>query len=175
MAYERVKPAYKLSENCSYEHICHSDCETDHLQSKTNSKWQLITLNLLPLKRRCLCLCKVHTLLDNQLPLLPWIWQLHGWNCLWTQASLNEKFVCDTKLHNCRTEQTASERTFASFSSDISLHFTFNLPMLFPNITAALLIKRVITVTWCCVGRCSSLLSDGISILVWTRYKCVKG
>ena len=45
----------------------------------------------------------------------------------------------------------------------------------FTKITAALLIKTVITVTWCCVGRCSSLLSDGIYILVWTWYKCVKG
>ena len=45
----------------------------------------------------------------------------------------------------------------------------------FTKITAALLIKTVITVTWCCcVGRCSSLLSDGILILVWTWYKCVK-
>jgi len=26
------------------------------------------------------------------------------------------KNLCDTKLHNYRTEQTASERTFASFS-----------------------------------------------------------
>ena len=45
------------------------------------------------------------------------------------------------------------------------------------KITAALMIKRVITVTWCCcVGLCSLLFSDGIVILIvwWTWYKCIK-
>ena len=41
------------------------------------------------------------------------------------------KFVCDTKQHNYRTEQTESERTFASFSSEITVNCTQNLPVLF--------------------------------------------
>jgi hypothetical protein len=48
-------------------------------------------------------------------------------------------------------------------------------PCCFAKVTAALLIKRVITVTQCCcLGRWSSLLSDGILILLWTLYKCIK-
>jgi len=42
-------------------------------------------------------------------------------------------------------------------------------PCFFAKITASLLIERVITVIWyCCLGCWSSLLSDGILILVWT-------
>ena len=45
-------------------------------------------------------------------------------------------------------------------------------PCCFAEITAAVFIKTVITVSWCCfcLGCCSSLLSDGILVLLWTWY-----
>jgi hypothetical protein len=51
----------------------------------------------------------------------------------------------------------------------------WNCSCCFAKITAALLINRLITVTWCfCYGTWSSLLIDGILIVVWTWYKCIK-
>jgi len=99
---------------------------------------------------------------------------MYVWNSLWTQPSLNQ-ILCVTQ--NCiitelNRQQVKEHLPVFPQKHQSIVHW---ICLCCAKITAALFIKRLIIVTWfCCLGSLSSLLSDGILILVWKWYKCIR-
>ena len=160
--------------NFSYDCICHSDCETTYIPRWIN-RLQIITLFLLPLKRRMFMIV--------QGPQSTWIINCHYYNdsdhfiddvlCehnpVWMKNLhlTQNSFITELNRQQVRGHLQVFHQKYQSI-----LHWI--CPCCSAQRTAAFLFKRLITVTCCCLGRLSSLLIDGMLILVWTWHKCIK-
>jgi hypothetical protein len=138
--------------------------------------WQVITLFLLQLKRRMFMFVQgphcigLSTAITTMILTTSWIkffvntTQSASKICVWPKNCI---------ITELNRQQVKGHLPFYPQKYQSIVHW---ICLCCPaKITAALLIKRLITVMWhCCLGHWYSLLSDGILILVWTWYKYIK-